>query len=82
VAVRRVTIRQGAKFMLIDADDDRLITGFHGYEPADNLRWTNGHAELPIDAFAQFDKGAKVMVHLGGGTRYPDDRKDAVQAAA
>ena len=25
-ALRRVTIRQGAKFMLIDADDERLFT--------------------------------------------------------
>jgi hypothetical protein len=28
-ARRRVTIRQGAKFMLVDADDERLTAGFH-----------------------------------------------------
>ncbi|WP_158928472.1 Hint domain-containing protein [Acidisphaera sp. S103] len=82
VALRRVAIRQGSKFMLFDADDERLTTGFHGYEPTDNLRWTDGHAELPIEAFARFDKGAEVMLHLGGATRYPDDREDAGQAAA
>ena len=82
VALRRVTIRQGAKFMLLDADDDRLTTGFHGYEPADNLRWTEGYAELPIDAFARFDSGAEVTLHLGGATRYPDDGEGATQAAA
>ena len=27
--LRRVTIRQGAKFMLVDADDERLTAGFH-----------------------------------------------------
>ena len=71
VALRRVRIRQGAKFMLVDADDERLTAGFHDYEPAENIRWTDGHAELPIQAFARFDAGAEVVVHLGGATRYP-----------
>jgi hypothetical protein len=78
-ALRRVTIRQGAKFMLIDADDERLTAGFHDYEPAESIRWTNGYAELPIQAFARFDEGAEVAVHLGGSTRYPDYR-DAAHA--
>jgi hypothetical protein len=82
VALSQVTIRQGARFMLLDADDDRLTTGFHGYEPDDSLRWTDGYAELPIDAFARFDNGAEVTLHLGGATRYPDDGEDAAQAAA
>ena len=82
VALRRVAIRQGAKYMLIDACDERLTQGFHDYEPADNLRWTNGYAELPIQAFARFDKGAQVMLHLGGATQYLDDRDAADQAAA
>ncbi|WP_158927551.1 Hint domain-containing protein [Acidisphaera sp. S103] len=76
-ALRRVTIRQGAKFMLIDADDERLTDGFHDYEPAENIRWTNGYAALPIEAFARFDQGAEVAVHLGGSTRYPDYRDEA-----
>jgi hypothetical protein len=71
VALRRVTIRQGSKLMLFDADDERLTAGFHEYEPADSLRWTDGYAVLPIEAFARFDKGAEVMVRLGGATRYP-----------
>jgi hypothetical protein len=77
VALRRVAIRQGAKFMLFDADDDRLTAGFHDYESADCLRWTDGYAELPIEAFARFDEGAEVAVHLGGSTRYPDDGDEA-----
>jgi hypothetical protein len=82
VALRRVAIRQGAKFMLLDADDDRLTTGFHGYEPDDNLRWTEGYAELPIEAFARFDKGAEVELHLSGATLYPDCGEDMRQAVA
>jgi len=81
-ALRRVTIRQGAKFMLIDADDERLTAGFHDYEPAGNIRWTDGHGELPIQAFARFDEGAEVALHLGGSTRYPvaGDRNISVAA--
>ena len=82
VALRRVTIRQGARFILLDAGDDRLTAGFHDYEPADNLRWTDGFAELPIEAFAQFSKGAEVVLHLGGATRYPDQGEDSRQVAA
>jgi hypothetical protein len=70
VALRRVMIRQGGKFMLFDADDERLTAGFHDYEPSDRLRWTDSHAELPIEVFARFDKGAEVTLHLGGSTHY------------
>jgi hypothetical protein len=37
VAVRQVAVRQGAKFMLLDAADDRLTVGFHAYEADCNL---------------------------------------------
>ena len=68
--------------MLIDADDERLTAGFHDYEPAENIRWTDGHGELPIQAFARFDEGAKVVVYLGGSTWYPvEDHRDIATAA-
>jgi hypothetical protein len=82
VALRQVTVRQGARFMQLDADDERLTEGFHHYEPADRLRWTDGCARLPAEAFARFDKGAEVMLHLGGATRYPDQGEQAKQRAA
>ncbi|HET6309268.1 MAG TPA: DUF4347 domain-containing protein [Rhodopila sp.] len=70
VALRRVEILQGAQYMLLVADDQRLAAGFHGYEPTDHLRWTDGYAELPIDAFVRFSKGAAMILHLGGTTHY------------
>jgi hypothetical protein len=82
VALRRVAVRHGAKFMLFDADDERLTVGFHAYEAVRHLRWTDGHAELPAAAFAQFDQGAEVMLRLGGATQYPDDRANTARAAA
>jgi hypothetical protein len=72
VALRRLAIRQGGKFMLLNADDERLTSGFHDYEPAEGLRWTDGYAELPVEMFARFDRGAELMLHLGGTMHYPD----------
>jgi hypothetical protein len=82
VALRQVAVRQGGKFMLLDAADDRLTVGFHAYEADCQLRWTDGCAVLPVEAFARFDKGAEVMLHLGGATQYPDERARPARAAA
>jgi hypothetical protein len=82
VALRRLAVRQGAKFMLFDAADERLTVGFHAYEADGRLRWTDGHAELPAEAFARFNKGAEVMLYVGGATQYPDDRAGAARTAA
>jgi hypothetical protein len=82
VALRRLAVREGAKFMLFEADDERLTVGFHAYEADCHLRWTDGYAALPIEAFAQFDQGAEVMLYLGGATQYPDDRASAARVAA
>ncbi|WP_158932493.1 choice-of-anchor D domain-containing protein [Acidisphaera sp. S103] len=73
VAVKQVAVRQGAKFMQLDADDERLTTGFHEFEQADGLRWTTGYAELPAETFTKFDNGAEVMLYLAGSTHYIED---------
>jgi hypothetical protein len=82
VALRRVAVQQGTMLMQIDDADDRLTVGFHAYEADCQLRWTDGRAELPAAAFARFDQGAEVMLHLGGATQYPDDRASVAPAAA
>jgi hypothetical protein len=82
VALRQAAVRQGGKFTLFDAADERLTVGFHTYEADGHLRWTDGYAELPAEAFARFDKGAEVMLHLGGATQYPNGRVSPARAAA
>jgi hypothetical protein len=82
VALRQVTVSHGARIVLFDAGDERLTKGFHGYEPADRLRWTNGYAELPADALSHLNQGAELILHLGGATRYPDDGVRVGQQAA
>jgi hypothetical protein len=81
VALRQVTISHSWKLKVLDAADERLATGFHGYEDSDRLRWTNGHAALPIEAFARFDNGSEVKLYLGGKTRYRADDRASRSAA-
>jgi hypothetical protein len=48
VALRRIIIRQGTRFRVIEADDARLTHGFHVFEDSNGFRWTNGNAALPL----------------------------------
>ena len=51
VALRRVVLRQGVRLRLIEAEDVSLAEGFHGYEPDNQFRWTDGNALLPAGLF-------------------------------
>jgi hypothetical protein len=73
VAIRRIAITQGARLVIIDADNERLTKGFHGYESADDLRWTKGNATLPADVLACFTGEPEVILTLVGSTRYQDE---------
>ena len=81
VALRQRAVRHGTEFILLDADDERLTAGFYADEADGHLRWTDGYAELPAAVFARFDKGAEVMLHLGGATLYPDARAHPARTA-
>ncbi len=72
VALRRVAVRQGSRFVVLKANDRRLVDGFHAYEAAGDLRWTNGAATLPVEMFAPFKGCAEVVLHLAATTRYPN----------
>ncbi len=71
VAVRRVQVRRGWQLVQIDADDDRLVDGFYGYEPDDSLRWTNGDAGLPTAVFSRFSGPSELVMNLTGRMSYP-----------
>jgi hypothetical protein len=72
VAVRRVMLRQDGETVTIRAHDRRLRDGFHDYEAAGDLRWTDGDAALPPELFAAFSGPVDLVVHLGAATRYPE----------
>ena len=80
VAVGSVTLRQGARSLVLNAADGRLAAGFHGYEPELRLRWTDGDATLPAAVFEGFDGPMQVELHVAGTTRYSADQR--VGAAA
>ncbi|HEX4365349.1 MAG TPA: Hint domain-containing protein [Rhodopila sp.] len=82
VALRRIAVRQGTKFDVVPAEDARLTDGFHPYEAAGNLRWTDGYAALPIEAFTRFTGAMEVVLHLAGTTRYPVNGSGPARAAA
>jgi hypothetical protein len=82
VALRRIAVRQGTKFVVLKADDARLADGFHAYESAKDLRWTDGNAALPPETFARFTGGIEVVLHLAETTQYPNDGISSARAAA
>jgi hypothetical protein len=73
VALRDIVVRQGPRFRVIKPNDARLSVGFHAFEPANGLRWTNGDATLPTGVFAGFTAPLELVVHVGASTRYPAD---------
>jgi hypothetical protein len=80
VALRLMTVRQGTKFEVLRASDPRLADGFHDYEETDGLRWTNGHATLPVAPFARFTGAMELVLTLAQTTAYPDDGARRVAA--
>jgi uncharacterized repeat protein (TIGR03803 family) len=73
VAVRRVVVRAGTKFRIIEADDKRLDRGFHAFETHNEFRWTDGDAALPQDIFTGFTGAVEVIVHVAATARYLGD---------
>jgi uncharacterized repeat protein (TIGR03803 family) len=76
VAVRRLVVRAGTKFRIMEADDGRLDQGFHAFEAHNGFRWTDGDAALPQDMFAGFTGAVEVIVHVAATARYLDDGPD------
>ncbi len=73
VALRCIALRQGARFRVVEAEDARLIEGFHAFEVADGLRWTDGNATLSPTLFDGFDGAMELVLHVGGRTSYLAD---------
>jgi hypothetical protein len=71
VALHRIELRQGLRRDVVDSADTRLVEGFHAFEPDLAVRWTNGDAILPDSVFETFEGPLRVVLHIGGSTRYP-----------
>jgi ELWxxDGT repeat protein len=82
VALKRITLRQGRRLRVTEAADPILAEGFHGYEPANKLRWTDGDARLPAMLFKGFDGPMELLLHVGGAAQYPLLGEERVRQAA
>ena len=82
VALRKIAVWKGAKVVLFDAHDHRLVQGFHAYESESDLRWTNGYATLPADLFASFSGAVELVLDLASTTLYPDNGTETAREAA
>ncbi len=80
VALQRLVVRKGTRFQVIKAEDERLTTGFHPFEPDSGLRWTDGEASLQAALYRGFAGPFEVVLDVGATTRYRAD--DRVQRVA
>jgi len=67
---------------VVAAADITLEVGFHGYEPDEDVRWTNGDALLPPSMFAGIAGACELELLTKGATRYPLFEQALVGAAA
>jgi hypothetical protein len=70
VAVKRMVVRQKARFQKFEADDALLHDGFHAFEADNRFRWTDGDAGLPLEMFAGLAGPVEVVLHIGATTQY------------
>jgi hypothetical protein len=82
VALRRIALRQGTRFHLIEAADAALTEGFYPFEQDNGLRWTDGDAAIAATLFEGFDGPFELVLHVGGTTRYPSLGTPGRHAAA
>jgi hypothetical protein len=82
VGIRRIAVRQGTRFRVIEATDSALAEGFHAFEPENGLRWTNGNAALSSVLFEGFEGPVELVLHVGCTTHYPLVAEAAGRAAA
>ena len=68
VAIRQIVAWRGRFPTVTEAGDPLLRDGFHGYEPDNGFRWTNGDADLPASLFGG---AAALDLYLQGDTLYP-----------
>ena len=82
VALRAITVFEGARYRSIAVTDPALSEGFHGFEPDNGLRWTDGDAALPTSLFDGLDGTKKLVLYVGATTSYPLLVEAASHAAA
>ena len=73
IAVRRLVLRQGSRFRVMEAADKELTGGFHPYDGGNRYRWTDGDATVPVSLLADITGPSELVLHVGETARYIDD---------
>ena len=73
VAVRGLALAHLTMRRTIQADELRLVDGFHAFEANDAIRWTNGDAVVPAALFDGMSSSPWLSLRLGGSMQYLDD---------
>jgi hypothetical protein len=70
VALRRMTIGRDTRCLVVEAGDPAWVDGFHGFEPGEGLRWTDGNATVPPSLLRFFDGPLDLTLDVRGSTQY------------
>jgi hypothetical protein len=70
VAIRRIVLAQARHQCAIEADAASLADGYHAFEAANGIRWTNGDAAVPAELFAGMRGPGMLILQFGAATRY------------
>lgn len=70
VAIRQLRLWQGRSLRVMEAADTGLAAGFHRFETAGGIRWTDGDAAVSMELFDGFDGAMDLHVVIGATARY------------
>ena len=73
VAVRQIVLAGPRRQTTIGADMPFLRDGFHAFEPATGIRWTDGYAAVPMEVLGALNGPTMLSLHLCGTTQYIDE---------
>jgi hypothetical protein len=66
-------VREGSRYRVIDATDERLLDGFHAFEAGGGYRWTDGNAAIAAELYAGFQAPMELVLYVAATTRYLAD---------
>jgi hypothetical protein len=73
VALRRIVVREGTRFRVIEASDATLGNGFHAFEAVNGFRWTDSDAAVPIELFTGFAGSVELVLTIASTAHYLEE---------
>ena len=72
VALRQILVIQRERVRRVEAASALLTQGFHGFEPDDAIRWTDGDAVVPASLFDGCTGPVELALRLAGTASYAE----------